>query len=158
MTTTLKRGDRYADGLYVGTTKAGVEWVARKNAIQSEKEAFDAMCERFDASHTVLRYRMAHIPTTVMNIAQDCAFNGAEAGVDYCQSVEFKNTCLTAERDFFVDLIDFLMDHAKELACGNATVNECMENRALAEAADRNMAKCLRKWAARIRHMIGLGI
>lgn len=50
-TATLRRGQRHAGGLYVGTTAAGVVWVARKNATYSESEAFAVMCARFDILH-----------------------------------------------------------------------------------------------------------
>ena len=44
----LKRGQRYAGGIFVGTTPAGVEWVARKTPRLTEAGAFMLLCERFD--------------------------------------------------------------------------------------------------------------
>lgn len=44
----LRRGQRYAGGIFVGTTPAGVEWVARKTTRLTEAGAFLLLCERFD--------------------------------------------------------------------------------------------------------------
>lgn len=153
---TVQRGARYEGGIYVGTTKSGVEWVARATRTQTEAEAFAFLCARFDRLEKPALGKLTKVPQSVIECAEDLAEAGAEAFRGYHAKVT--PTTITARLSFFADLAEDLRELAKQREMGELG----MAQRALsdvdprfAEAADKRFAKSLRKWAKRCDRLAG---
>lgn len=151
-TTTLKRGDNYEGGLYVGTTKAGVEWVARANRSGSAEENFAKLCERFDATQT--RKVTGIRSQNVIEIAERLHAGDVENSRIEARRTKITATTITAPRSFMIDLADQVRDLANDYACGDRTVAENCYNVDLdwktEEAFNKRIAKSLRRWAAKL--------
>lgn len=153
-TTTLQRGDSYEGGLYVGTSRAGVEWVSRRGA-----EEFARLCERFDQREgkptPARRVKLTGCSAQVIELADACATTGAEAGLDYCQAATVRATVIEAAPEFFGDLAERLRDAALDWLSGDRTIEEanCEIDWRFAEAAGKRVAQSLRRWGARCERL-----
>jgi hypothetical protein len=127
----------------IGTSPAGVEWVAyRPDNVEPMRQRLENLWLR------VVR-KLTRVPQTVIEEAYDCAHLGAEAGIDYCASVEVGDTVIKAAPIFFDDLAGRLEIVAWEYENGERTTDDADPNRAFVESRDQRLATCLRKWARR---------
>ena len=99
------------------------------------------------SNRDVRGFRLTSVPATVMEEALDSAEFGAEAGIDYCKSAVFLSTVIYAVPMFYGDLAPRLREAADDYRSGSRTTCDSSENREFVEAADRRLAKCLRRWA-----------
>lgn len=146
----LKRGDNLEGGLYVGTTKAGVQWVAY------DEERFAAMCDRFDQTQTV---KLTGVRGgTMMQVAEYLHQADQENGNPEARRTKITATTITAPRSFMVELAERLREEAEQWACGSRTIAEnCFSTDMdwrFEEAANLRLAKSLKRWAAKIERRI----
>lgn len=147
--TQLTRGARYSSGLYVGTTPAGTEWVARANRSGSEVENFAHLCERFDSRYGARLVKLTGIRSQNVLTAAERLAETRDAKVTA--------TTIEASADFFADLATDLRLDADEWAAGSRSIaEECfsqdMDFR-FEEAANKRVAKALRRWAAKCERL-----
>ena len=154
MKNTNQRGDTYSDGLYVGTTTSGSEWVARANRSGSLEENFEKLVARFDQLEGGRIVRLSGIRSEqVIELAENDLESGSE--VDRLDPSQFKigATFIEAPRSFFQDLADSIRERADDWAAGDRSVaHECFSrdlDSRFVEAAGQRTAKSLRRWAAR---------
>ena len=91
--------------------------------------------------------RLPRVPASVIEEAEDSVEFGAEAGIEYCETAVVQTTVIYAEPMFYSDLAHRLRDTADDYCSGSRTTCDSSENREFVAAADRRLAKCLRRWA-----------
>ena len=150
------RGDVFQNGLYVGTTEAGVEWVARATRTLTLEEAFQRMCERFDQRRKPVR--VIRIRKFTSSLAQEVAAftNLVRQENGLTGMVAMGATYIEADVDFLTYLAQDLRERADEEEDGYAMAQrstcECSDE--FWEAAGKRLATSLRKVAQRIERVL----
>lgn len=154
MTNTTKktRGERYAGGIYVGTTAAGVAWVARATRTQTEAEAFAFLCKRFDKLEARHGRKLVRVPQSVVEVAEDIVEAARESGRGYEYRAKVTATTVAGRPALFADIaaeLRCLADQREAGEMGMAQRATCEVDWRFAEATDKRFAKAMRKWAAK---------
>tara|TARA_R110002153_G_scaffold5377_1_gene25187 strand:+ start:1250 stop:1732 length:483 start_codon:yes stop_codon:yes gene_type:complete len=150
---TNNRGDvTSCNGIYVGTTTSGTEWVARANRTGSLEENFVKLCERFDQRNLGRVVRVRKISSEqVIELAEMDLESGAESGRLDASKIKIGATFIEAPRSFFLDLADSVSERAEDWAAGDRSIaHECFStdlDSRFVEAAGQRTAKSLRKWS-----------
>jgi hypothetical protein len=139
-------------GIYVGKSPNGVEWVAWDAA------DFPKMCERFDARFAPTAAptgRVRNLSLGVTDLASDLLSVLQESEPTEVANVIVGATFVDATSDFFDALADRVADEADDRESGDKSVaHECYSvdmSWRQAEALDRRIARSLRKHCRRLR-------
>ena len=146
-----QRGDDYSNGLYVGTTTAGVEWIARENRTGSLAANFAKLCARFD-DRDVVRFSKIRSEQVILAAEMELE-SGSESGRLDPATITIGATFIEAPRSFFQDLAEVITELADDWQHGDRSIaQECFSADladGFVEAAGKRTAKSLRRWARR---------